>query len=161
MRDSEGPTLWDHLMASLFYQRELSPAMIAAFPYLLQGVGQLDPQDRGTYLADLADAAAQAALNVKEVWWSQLPLEVHAGYDRALQSALKITQEAVVAGAHQRSKRSEEVFAALLSLEAFAQNETRLGVMLARWWPYTESTQPVWALKQYETRTGDVRPLNR
>ncbi|WP_139806747.1 hypothetical protein [Deinococcus hopiensis] len=59
--------------------------MIAAFPYLLQGVGQLDPQDRGTYLADLADAAAQAALNVEEVWWNQLPLEVHAGYDRALQ----------------------------------------------------------------------------
>lgn len=166
-RTTGGPSQWDMLMASLFHLRELSPALVAAFPYLVQAIGAVQAKERGEYLADLADAAAQAVLSGGESWWLQIPLDVREAYEAALRALSPIAQEAVVAGAHRQSgERSEEVFAALLSLQAFAQGEQRLGAILARWYPYSESrtdmpAQPLWALTQYEAMTGDVRPYPR
>ena len=154
------PTHWDYLLSDMFHLREASPAMMHAFPLLVHIVALLRPEDRGDYLVDLAAAAAQFTLSVRHPQFLQLPARVHNDYQGSLRALLPITQEAIVAGAHRGTEwNSEEALAALLSLEAFARDEQRLGVLLARWYPYTAAgssgpAQPVWALQQYEELTG-------
>ncbi|MFC5849298.1 hypothetical protein [Deinococcus petrolearius] len=154
------PTHWDSLLSDMFHLREASPAMMHAFPLLVHVVALLRPEDRGEHLIDLADAAAQFTLGTHHPRLLQLPTCVHDDYQVSLRVLLPITQEAIAAGAHRDTEwDSEEALAALLSLQAFARDEQRLGVLLARWHPYTAASssgpaQPVWALQQYEELTG-------
>lgn len=156
------PTLWDELFGELYHQGTLYPATIAAMPHLVRLVARVEPPGRAEWLSGIAEIEAMRTLGDVYDPEGQITPELMTAYEQALRDVVPLVQEAIEAGARWEGVKSEVTLATLLSLLAFAQRERRLGFLLARWWPYSQTRTeqrfiPVAGLEQYEELTGDVQ----
>lgn len=154
------PTLWEEVMSELEHQGTIYPATIAAFPFLVQAVARVAPARRAYWLGMLAFlVSGQRAQNLQDPDGQVTPA-LSAAFEQAIQDVVPLAVESVLTGA--TFGDSERSAAAMLALVAFARGESRLGFILAEWWPYgkhpgTKSLVPMAVLEKYEDMTGDVR----
>lgn len=156
------PTLWDDLLSELEHQATLYPVTIAAMPYLVRLAARVEPAERAEWLSEIAGMEAVRTLGIVYDPQGQITPDLITAYEQSLRDVVPLVQETLAAGPKWGSGRPEANMATLLSLLAFAYGERRLGLLLARWWPYAETSSeqeplPLASLKQYEELTGDIR----